>query len=164
MAKVSKKRGSHDLAAPCGLYCGACSIRAAVNSGDTALLEMIASGVGKYLGHPVEVADLNCEGCLSDVLGAPCRQCAIRDCAQSKGVTHCYRCDDFPCKTIADFNNDGMAHHAEVLGNIRRQREVGIDAWLREQGERWRCPACGCAVDWYAGKCAGCGATLEGHF
>ena len=92
MSKARKKKGSLDLAAPCGLYCGACSIRAAVKGGDTALLEMIASGVGKHLGRPVGVADLTCEGCLSDVLGAPCRQCTIRDCAQSKGVTHCSRC------------------------------------------------------------------------
>jgi rubrerythrin len=57
-----------------------------------------------------------------------------------------------------------MAHHAEVLDNIRRQREVGIDSWLREQGERWRCPACGCGTNWYAGKCPKCGGALEGHF
>jgi len=55
------------LAAPCGLYCGACSIIAAVRTGDPQLLELIAGGVAKYLGHPVEVKDLTCEGCLSDV-------------------------------------------------------------------------------------------------
>lgn len=164
MSMARKKKVSRDFAAPCGLYCGACSIRAAVRGGDTALLELIASGVGKHLGHPVAAKDLVCEGCLSDVLGAPCRQCAIRDCAQSKGVTHCSQCDDFPCQRIEDFNNDGMAHHAEVLDSIRRQREVGIDVWLKEQGERWRCPACGGETNWYAGKCPKCGGALEGHF
>jgi hypothetical protein len=164
MSMERKKGGSRHFVAPCGLYCGACSIRAAVKGGDIALLELIALGVGKHLGHAVAAKDLVCEGCLSDVLGAPCRQCAIRDCAVSRGITHCSQCGDFPCQTIADFNNDGMAHHAEVLDNIRRQREVGIDSWLREQQERWRCPACGCETNWYAGKCSKCGGALEGHF
>jgi hypothetical protein len=153
-----------DFAAPCGLYCGACVIRAAVKKNDPQLLEMIADGLAVYLGHSVGVEGVYCDGCLSDVRAAPCRDCEIRDCAISRGITHCSQCADFPCQIITDFNNDEFAHHSEVLDNIRRQREVGIDAWLKEQGERWRCPACGADSDWYAAQCTGCGKELEGHF
>ncbi|MBM3132135.1 MAG: DUF3795 domain-containing protein, partial [Chloroflexi bacterium] len=108
------------LAAPCGLYCGACSIRAGAERGDTQFLELAAAGIAQYLGHPVKAEDLNCEGCLADVLAIQCRECTIRDCAVSKGFTRCAECGDFPCPTITAFNNDGMAHHGEVLENIRR--------------------------------------------
>ena len=155
---------SRDFAAPCGLYCGACSIRSAVRKGDKQLLELIAEGVGRYLGHPVEVGELECNGCLSDVRAAPCRDCEIRDCTISKGITHCAQCEDFPCRLITDFNNDDFAHHSEVLDNIRRQREIGIDAWIEEQRERWRCPACGAESDWYTAHCANCGTELKDHF
>ena len=152
------------LAAPCGLYCGACSIIAAVRTGDPQLLELIAGGVAKYLGHPVKVKDLTCEGCLSDVRAIMCRECNLRACAFEKGLTYCAQCADFPCQQIIDFNNDGFRHHSEVLDNIRRQQEIGIDAWVKEQEERWRCPNCSCVVDWYAGQCPDCNTTLKGHF
>jgi hypothetical protein len=159
---ASERKDPEKLAAPCGLYCGACSILAAIRKNDPQLLELIARGVADYLGHPVEAKDLACEGCLSEVVAIVCRECRLRACAFERGLTHCAQCDDFPCQQIIDFNNDGLRHHSEVLNNIRRQREIGLDAWVKEQEERWRCPDCGCVVDWYAVKCPNCDATLKG--
>ncbi len=159
-----KREDPMRLAAPCGLYCGACSIRDAVNRNDKTLLELMTLGIEKYLRHPVDVTDLSCDGCLSAVRAAPCRECAIRDCAVSRGISRCAACNEFPCQLIEDFNNDGLAHHSEVLDNVRRQREIGIDAWLEEQAKRWACQNCGTAVDWYSRNCRRCGATLQGHF
>ena len=150
--------------APCGLYCGACSIRVAHNRKDATLLAAMADGVSIYLGHKVEADDLACEGCLSDVVSISCRECKIRDCAATKGLTRCSECPDAPCELIKTFNNDGLPHHAEVLKNIERQREVGVDSWLAEQAKRWRCPGCSAETDWYANKCHSCGADLSGHF
>ena len=151
-------------AAPCGLYCGACSIYVAGIRGDSKRLEQIARAMAEYLGRPVEVKDLACGGCLSGVIALQCRDCVRRACALGKGLTHCAQCSDFPCQRIIDFNNDGMRHHSEVLDNIRRQRLIGIDAWIEEQKERWRCHNCGHAVDWYINQCPDCGTTLAGHF
>jgi hypothetical protein len=148
------------IAAPCGLYCGACSILSGVRRGDMAFLDLAALGVAEYLGHPVKAADLRCEGCLSEVRAAPCRECAIRSCAISKGVTRCAECADFPCEVITAFNNDGMPHHGEVLRNIRRQREIGVEKWVAEQEARWQCPSCGEPTDWYAVQCHRCGHPL----
>lgn len=38
----AKRKHYEKLAAPCGLYCGACSIIAAVRTGDPQLVELIA--------------------------------------------------------------------------------------------------------------------------
>ena len=151
------------FAAPCGLYCGACSIRAAYNRKDNQMLKTMADGVSLYLGHKVEADDLACGGCLSNTLAAPCRECKIRDCAFSKGLIHCSKCNDFPCELVTSFNNDGLPHHAEVLKNIRRQKQVGVDSWLAEQAERWRCPGCTAEIDWYAGQCPECDNVLGGQ-
>ena len=150
--------------APCGLYCGACSIRSASNRKDSVLLDAMADGVSLYLGHKVEAKDLACKGCLSDVVSISCRECKMRDCAFSKGLKYCSECTESPCELIKSFNNDGLPHHAEVLYNVRRQREIGVDSWLSEQAERWRCPGCSTETDWYANKCHSCGADLSGHF
>jgi hypothetical protein len=79
-------------------------------------------------------------------------------------LTHCAQCCDFPCQRIIDFDNDGMCHHAEVLGNVQRQREIGLAAWIEEQDRRWRCPRCSSVVDWYASQCPNCGIALLGHW
>lgn len=151
------------LIAPCGLYCGACIIRSAVARGDPEELKQFAAGMALYVGHPVEVEDLACDGCLSEVLSAPCRVCELRDCAFLRGITHCAQCADFPCQQITDFNNDAFAHHTGVLDNIRRQQEIGLEAWAEEQRKRWMCPTCGTRSDWYSAECPSCGTSLEGH-
>ena len=155
---------SEQLAASCGLYCGACSIYQAVRRGASEFLVAAAAGISEMLDFPVEASDLNCDGCLSDVRAIQCRECQLRDCASSKELTHCASCDSFPCQQIIDFKNDQFAHHSEVLENIRRQRDVGISAWAGEQQKRWVCPGCGNATEWYGQQCQHCGIVLERHF
>jgi len=153
-------------AAPCGLYCGACTIRLAGKRGDASLLEQIAEVLSAQRGYPIErVEDLTCEGCLSpNVVAVVCRDCVLRSCALEKGINLCSQCTDFPCQQIIDFNNDGLPHHGEVLDSIRRQQQIGCDAWMEEQETRWRCPHCGGATDWYAAQCPECGSALTPQF
>lgn len=153
-----------NLAAPCGLYCGACSIYQAAKRNDAEFLAAAATGITEMMGIPAEAGDLQCEGCLSEVRAIQCRECLLRDCALSRDLTHCSSCNDFPCQQIIDFNNDEFAHHSEVLENIRRQRQTGIHAWVDEQRKRWVCPKCGESTEWYAGQCHFCGTELEDHF
>ena len=152
-------------AAPCGLYCGACSIRLAYKRGDSNLLDQIAEVLSEQHGQKIQAKDLACEGCLSpEVVAVVCRNCVLRSCALQKGVVQCSQCPDFPCKQLIDFSKDGLPHHGEVLENIRRRQEIGIDAWAEEQRKRWCCPHCGCNIDWYATQCPNCGAALTPQF
>ena len=153
------------LAAPCGLYCGACSTYIARKRGDEVALNAVAKRIAEYRGWTIKPEkDLVCAGCLSSQLAIFCLRCAIRDCAFEKGITYCAQCSDFPCQIIIDFNNDGRPHHSEVLANVRRQQEMGIDAWLDEQEKRWRCPDCGCSIEWYDTKCPQCTVILPKQF
>jgi hypothetical protein len=153
-----------NLIAPCGLYCGACSVRFATKQNDSDLLNMIAASVNEYLGHPVEMKDLECDGCLSDVVAVMCRECKMRDCVLSKGLKHCSECGEVPCQKIIDFQNDGMVHHSEVVKSIHRHREIKETKWEIEQEERWRCEHCGETIHWYAGTCKFCGEALKNRF
>jgi len=153
------------LAAPCGLYCGACSIYIARKRGDEAAVNTMAKRISEARGSEIRPEeDITCNGCLSSQLAIFCRQCDMRTCAVEKGVTHCAQCSEFPCPTITDFNDDGRPHHSEVLDNVRRQQETGIDAWLDEQEDRWRCPDCGCVIGWYDTKCPQCTTALPEQF
>jgi len=152
--------GIERLVAVCGLNCGACPMYRATQSKDeekrSALLEQFSSG-------PTELTteDLQCDGCLgNNRMSSFCRSCDIRLCPADKpDVTRCSDCPDFPCSRITNFNNDGMLHHAEVLGNIRQIRELGIQEWAKYDAARWRCPQCIEPISWYDSKCSACGAA-----
>ena len=183
---ADKKR---NVAAPCGLYCGACMVYRANKRGDSELLAQMKEMFTARLSDLKEGqafpsmppskkgfdfsqikeelergASVCCEGCLSDVVALPCRICGFRECAQEKGLTNCSQCPDVPCQWVSDFNNDGMPHHSEVLANIKRQKEIGIDAWLAEQEKRWCCVQCGSPLSWYDAECPNCHAAQDHTF
>ncbi len=152
---MKEEQGEHQVAI-CGLYCGACTLYRARNDGLQDRLKEVYDVLSKR--EPVKMEELYCDGCLAGERLSPyCRTCEIRACVASKqGVTRCSDCSDFPCAKIIAFNNDGMAHHAEVLEKIKHQREIGVAEWLQEEYERWRCEFCGLSMDWYARSCHRC--------
>ena len=152
-------KSKEQLVAVCGTYCGACPAYIAKNSED----EQIKNKLQKELSSgpmKLNMENFGCDGCLSDgKIAAHCQSCAMRKCAASKqNVTRCSDCTDFPCSRITDFNNDGRLHHAELLGNLREIHEMGVQKWVRNEEERWRCPQCRLPMSWYDSKCARCGA------
>jgi hypothetical protein len=156
---------SRNWVAPCGLYCGACTIRLAGKSGHRQLLEEIAAVLTSREGKSIRADDLACEGCLSDgAVAIVCRDCALRACALEKGVGHCSCCPEYPCQGITDFSQDGLPHHAEIPKNVSRQKESGLEAWADEQDRRWRCPQCGRIISWYDSQCSACGSPLSPQF
>ena len=173
------------IAAPCGLYCGACLVYRANKRGENGVIEemkkqaakrideLVEDGRMKGMPPPAKGCDYSqlkkvvqeeedymcCEGCLSDVVALPCRICGFRACAQEKGITNCSECPEMPCQWVIDFKNDGIPHHADVLVNLERQKEIGIDAWLAEQEKKWRCVQCGSMLAWYDAECPDCHAA-----
>ena len=173
------------LAAACGIYCGACMVYRVNKRGDSELLERMKeqyiqrlSDVEKWKRRPGApppskgfdysqmqrkvqegTIDLRCEGCLSDVVALQCQNCGFRECTKERGLTNCSKCPDMPCQWIIDFNKDGIPHHGDVLTNLQRQKEIGIDSWLAEQEERWRCVQCESPLAWYDAKCPNCHAA-----
>jgi hypothetical protein len=147
------------LVAPCGLYCGACPMFLASQDNDEQKVQALLKQFSGR-GAKMAPADLQCDGCIGGGRVASfCRICAMRSCAENtKKVTRCADCPDFPCSKITNFNNDGMLHHAEVLANCRKLKEVGIKEWTKREEERWSCTQCHANISWYDKECSKCGA------
>lgn len=152
------------LAAPCGLYCGACSGLIARERGGEDALKQMAKSSNERWGTTISADDIYCEGCLSSRVAIYCRRCTIRDCVTKKNINYCYQCTDFPCQTITSFNDDGRPHHSEVLANVHRQKQIGLDAWLDEQEKKWHCHSCGYVLQWYDSKCPRCAEIIPKQF
>ena len=103
-------------AAPCGLYCGVCADK---------------------------VSAKECHGC-----GCDCGECggkwhsehcAIAKCSLERGLGSCAGCPDLPCTRLIEFTFDPIWRtHVRCIENLRRRREIGTAAWLKEQEAFWR--------------------------
>jgi hypothetical protein len=155
------------LAAACGTYCGACPAYLARHGEDEplriALQKRSSSGLAKaQKGIPPSnwMDGLLCDGCLSGgVLAGHCQRCDIRVHALNKQEdSRCTACEELPCYRIADLVNMGRyLHRQEYLPNLKKVREMGVQAWVKKEEERWRCPKCSLPLSWYDAACARCG-------
>lgn len=88
----------------CGVYCGTC---------------------GNYKQN------LNCAGCRNEPEMVD--DCPTRACAIERGLLHCGECDDFPCKVLSGFYNDGNPKHLAAYHNMLDIIKDGADSWLEKQ-------------------------------
>lgn len=112
-------------------------------------------------------ADGNCGGCLSDRVAERCVACipGFRDCAREHGIVRCSECKDYPCDRLRRFKDchvvNGISHHEHILDYVRDQRDMGVEAWVREQEALHTCPECGTMTVWCERKCRGCGKDVN---
>ena len=117
---------SADMAGICGLFCGTCPLFSE-----------------------------ECDGCLSGRVAEQCVDCrhGFRTCANEKGVTRCYECGDFPCGRLEEFKyahvENGIVHHENVIDDLRKMKEIGVQAWVDGQAEANTCAICGKLVIWH---------------
>ncbi len=124
--------------APCGVFCGACP-----SYGKTCF------------GYPSEsraqkrTSKWNCR----------IRRC----CYDTMKKGYCIECDRFPCEIIKKKLID--SHPEDPRFNYRHEipamfpvmKEIGTDAYIEIQKNRWTCPSCGGTILFYHHKCNKCG-------
>ncbi|MGE5403577.1 MAG: DUF3795 domain-containing protein [Candidatus Saccharibacteria bacterium] len=158
----------------CGIYCGACSIRFAYETGHRDPLschwteEQIKNHhqtVGSVLTES-DSLEQKCFGCKSDTLFINCARCPIRACAIDKKVEHCNDCGEFPCKLLKmSLMNEAIAVHLPHIKmvpiNLDIIKKSGVTEWLNQQEKQWKCQECGSETSWYISHCVKCGKELD---
>jgi hypothetical protein len=130
----------------CGLYCGACIGR---------ILSEQKEGDSTSLHLKNEDNDTPCSGCGSSELS----DCEFVQCNKNHGTECCAFCPEFPCSLLIKFL-DEWEHHKDVIDNLRRIKEIGMENWLKEQKEIWKCRSCGSRTKWYQKRCSVCNSNL----
>lgn len=144
-----------NLMAPCGLFCGVCSIHIAHQTNDQRLKEKLS---GFYNVAPEEIA---CEGCLSETPFTYCRVCEIKACASNKQIAGCHECDDHPCAIIESFPvPEGKA---VMLRAVPERRKVGDEQWVALEIVRHTCPHCGGQLFRGSQRCRSCKQPVDTH-
>jgi len=136
------KNELQNLAAPCGVYCGACL---SYNKG-------------------------TCYGCSSDnrtqkrtsKWGCKIRRC----CVDEHKLDSCNQCSEFPCTLIIRLQKSHLGekkfrYREEIVDNLKRIEEIGKINWLKEQQRKYNCPKCGETVIFYSYECINCGYKMD---
>ena len=144
---------NNELLAHCGLYCGVCAIYIAHRDNNDKSKEKLAGAYG------VAQEEVKCEGCLSDTPFVYCKSCKIKDCANEKGYEGCHQCDDFPCEHIDNF--PVPTGKKVILRSVPHRREVGTEAWVKAEEDRYKCPECGNATFRGARRCKECKTEVD---
>ena len=99
------------------------------------ITEEYKKGASEVLKIPIE--ETVCKGCRDEK--GKCRwakgDCATWNCAEEKGVTYCYECDEFPCKLLRPSKQGADYPHNMKVYNLCRMKFFGIDKWIEEAAE-----------------------------
>ncbi|MFX0025763.1 MAG: DUF3795 domain-containing protein [Candidatus Hermodarchaeota archaeon] len=146
-----------ELLAPCGLYCGVCSIYIAHRDNNMKFKQVLFP---VYKAFAKTVDEISCTGCLSDGIVFPvCKACAIKKCCSEKNVDGCHQCDEFPCKFI---NNSPIPVAKKVMmRTIPFWRKYGTEKFVEEEEKRYHCPDCGNPLFRGAKRCNKCKAEVD---
>jgi hypothetical protein len=132
---------NNNLAAPCGIYCGACRQYLVLKKNQ---LEQRGFKRG-------------CEGCRIRN-----KNCVFirRDCPALKKnqIKYCYECNSFPCQNLQKMDDlYKNRYFVNMIGNLRRIKEIGAEEWLQEQKVLYTCPKCGGEICVHDAECYDCG-------
>lgn len=145
-----------NLAAVCGLYCGACSLFIATTE-EPERLRRLAEQLN------LSEEECRCYGCRSDKRVLHCQTCRIAACAADRGVSFCSECDEYPCDDLREFQS-AKPHRVELWMNLERIRSVGYKQWIDEMRENYACPRCRTVNSAYDPVCRKCGADPASAF
>ncbi len=135
----------NNLAAPCGIYCGACRSYLLKKK---QLLEKRGYKQG-------------CDGCRIRN-----KNCAFirRDCLQlrKKEIEYCLECDKFPCQNLRKIDKTYIDRYSvNLIENLKRIKEIGVGAWFQEQKKLYTCLECGGEICVHDEECYDCGNKIN---
>jgi hypothetical protein len=89
----------------CGIVCDVCPALKAKKENDDELRNKTAKEWSEIFKTPFKPEDINCDGCTeSGQHIAYCESmCEIRQCAMSRNVTSCAKCEDYGCEKLTAF-------------------------------------------------------------
>ena len=132
---------NHSLAAPCGIYCGACR---------------------QYLLKKKDLLEergykQGCDGCRIRN-----KNCAFirKDCSalRNNELDFCYECEKFPCQNAEKLDKTYQEkYNVSSIKNKERIKEIGVENWLQEQKELYTCPKCEGEICVHDAECYDCG-------
>jgi len=128
-----------ELIAPCGMNCGIC------------------------IGHLRDRKP--CGACFKiDDVNKPkhCRSCSIANCEflEKTKSGYCYECEKYPCRRLKNLDKRyRLKYGMSMIGNLNFIKDAGLEKFILNEEERWRCKNCGSGLCVHRDFCLNCNAV-----
>lgn len=146
-----------DIIGRCGLYCGACAIYLGARGDVDARTYVLEE-------WRVPEEAIECSGCHAQTPESAGSKCELAPCMDGNGYEYCSECAEYVEGSCGKFEkSEEMCRSIgiDLRENLKRLRDVGGEAWLAEQEERWSCPDCISPFFWQAQRCPSCKRPLN---
>jgi hypothetical protein len=93
-----------------------------------------------------------------------CRVCSIKLCAEKNGNEKllCDDCVKYPCRRIKNLDKRYTTQYGESpIQNFKTIKEIGLDAFINHEKEKWKCASCGYLLCVHREVCLNCGYKNE---
>ncbi len=105
-----------------------------------------------------------CAGCRGSDAGKPkyCVICKIVDCetVRNSASGFCYECEK-TCQRLRQLDKRYRGkYRMSMLENLAYIKENGMEAFLKREEARWKCPSCAGVLSVHRDDCPTCGAPL----
>ncbi len=108
------------MIAHCGINCDECLSYIGTIAGDETQLAEMNKQFGNEKTDPIDFVCLGCKYSDVKLIATDCAACAIRSCAQAKGMDFCATCDEYEtCDTVKPYRGDGTSPRDKMNAFIR---------------------------------------------
>ena len=72
-------------------------------------------------------------------------------------VRFCFECENFPCKRLKSLDKRYRTkYHMSMIENLNMINELGMEAFLHKEQEKWVCAECNGPICCHNGLCLNC--------
>jgi hypothetical protein len=129
-----------ELIAPCGMNCAICSRYLVYRH------NLKSKGIGMPYCSGCRARDKNCAFIK--------KRCEL---LRNKRVEYCHECGGFPCERLEHLDKGYRMHfRMSMILNLEYIRDNGINKFLINEEEKWKCPECGGVICCHNGLCFSC--------
>lgn len=139
------KQTDSSLIAPCGMNCAIC---------------------GRYLSYVNNLKRSKCAGCRPG--NKKCsylfeRCSGINSALEGNAnASFCYECSLYPCSQINRMDNRyRINYEMSVKENLERIKKIGVELFMKEQYEKYRCSTCDDLISIHNRKCFKCDSIIR---
>jgi len=104
-----------------------------------------------------------CHGCLVNDINKPerCTKCEIKICANTRGLTYCYDCNDFPCNKIKNLEKSYKTRYkTSLIANSEFVKNKGLTSFMKLEREKWLC-SCNGVISLHDRYCSECKKSID---
>lgn len=128
------------LISPCGMNCALCSSFLAMKN------DVLTMGIRMPYCTGCRPRNKNC-----GFLKKRCQKLS------NKEVTFCFQCDTFPCERLKTIDRRYKSRYRmSMIDNLKYIKKEGIDKFLQQQAELWKCKKCSGTICCHNGICYNC--------